>query len=150
VYEPIAEESTKLLILDRDPRSAAGISEMLREHGCGCTIVHSLAGILKSIKSQQPSAVLVRAALQQPEFGCDHIVRVLKQAYPDLPVVITATESNRRVAAIWDEFGVPCLMEPFEPEQLFAALRGTQGAPHDHRKVSGGKSGGVTCSTRDA
>lgn len=129
MYEPIAEESTKLLILDRDPRSAAGISEMLSEQGCGCTIVSSVAGILKSIKSEQPSAVIVRAALQQPEFGCDHIVRVLKQAYPDLPVVITATESNRRVTAIWDEFGVPCLMEPFDAAELFAALQGCKLRP---------------------
>ncbi|HEY0940114.1 MAG TPA: hypothetical protein VGE08_08465 [Steroidobacter sp.] len=145
MYEPIAEESTKLLILDRDPRSAAGISEMLSEQGCGCTVVSSVAGILKSIKSQQPSAVLVRAALHQPEFGCDHIVRVLKQAYPDLPVVITSTESNRRVTAIWDEFGVPCLMEPFEAAELFAALQRIQGPARDHRKA-----GGVTCSTRGA
>jgi DNA-binding response OmpR family regulator len=137
VYEPIAEESTKLLILDRDPRSAAGISDMLSEQGCGCTIVSSVAGILKSIKSEQPSAVIVRAALHQPEFGCDHIVRVLKQAYPDLPVVITSTESNRRVTAIWDEFGVPCLMEPFDAAELFATLQNVRGtvrhqgnAPH--------------------
>lgn len=147
MYESIAEESTKLLILDRDPRSAAGITRMLSEQGWDSTIVGSLAGILKSIKSQHPSAVLVRAALDQPEFGCDHIVRVLRQAYPDLPVVITSTESNRRVTAIWDEFGVPCLMEPFDAAELFAALRRVQGQvqglARDHRNA-----GGATYSTR--
>lgn len=138
MYGSIAEESAKLLVLDRDPDSAAGLSNMLAEQGWSCVVVSSVAGVLKSIKSQLPSAIIVRAALHQPEFGCDHIVRVLRQAYPSLPIVITSTEQNRRVEAIWEEFGVPCLIEPFDADELVAALQGVQAPAGAGREVGQG------------
>lgn len=126
MYESIATEARQLLVMDRDSLGAAGLNDMLMKQGWSCVVVTSVAGVLKSIKSSLPHAVIVRAALHHPEFGCDHIVRVLRQTYPRLPIVITSTELNRRVEAIRAEFGVPCLVEPFDAAQLFAALRSVQ------------------------
>ena len=131
----ITADDTKLLVMDRDPLGAAGLNDMLGERGCGCIVVSSVAGVLKSIKSCSPPAVIVRAALDHPDFGCDHILRVLRHTYPSLPIVITSTELNRRVEAISDEFGIPCLIEPFDAAELFAALR--SGYPGLADRVSG-------------
>lgn len=129
MYESITAEATNLLVMDRDPVSAAELHDMLEQCGWSCTVVSSVAGILKTIKSCRPPAVVVRAALDHPDFGGDHIVRVLKQTHPRLPIVITSTELNRRVAAIRDEFAVPCLIEPFDAAELFAALDEAGHAP---------------------
>lgn len=120
----------RLLIMDRDPNAAVAFGEMLGQRDqreWSCTFVASLAGVLKSIKTAPPRALIVRTTANHSanpsEFGCDHVVRVLRQIHPHLPIVITAADWNRRVEAIRDEFDVPCLIEPLDAAELFAALR---------------------------
>lgn len=128
MHDSITAETTKLLIMDRDPGAAAAFGEMLGEPEWSCTFVGNLAGALKSIKTSPPCAIIVRTTANQSvnpsEFGCDHIVRVLRQIHPQLPIVITAADWNRRVEALRDEFHVPCLIEPLDAAELCAALRG--------------------------
>jgi DNA-binding response OmpR family regulator len=112
-----------LVVNGGEPCVSARLCDLLGESGARVRIVTGLASVLRIAKTRTPRAVIIDMTLPTQGMGADHVVRILRQTHPLLPIVAHCATVNRRIESIASEFSIPLLVSPFGAEELLAALR---------------------------
>jgi DNA-binding response OmpR family regulator len=117
-----------ILIIEQQPLISLVIAATLAERGIEARCVNSLAEVFKNVRVGLPKAVLIdltspgQMASPAAAMGTDHIVRVLRQAYPQLCLVALSSPDNVRAQALIREFRLPAIQKPFSSAELIATL----------------------------
>ncbi|HEY5756748.1 MAG TPA: hypothetical protein VIU34_13045 [Steroidobacter sp.] len=129
--ESVATPSAdSIFIIESEHLISSGISDVLDEHGLRSQSFNTLSTLLRAARILKPRAVVIDAASPESvvepheRMGCDHIVRVLRGAYPSLCIVILAVSLDRQTDALVREFKLPIVLKPFGADKLLAVLSG--------------------------
>ena len=101
---------------------------MLAEQGLETSPQARLTDVIKAARAQLPAAVILDLASADAgsdpntRMGADHILRVLRQTYPDLCVVALAAQTSAELVMLSREFRVPLLTGQFDSDTLLAIL----------------------------
>jgi DNA-binding response OmpR family regulator len=119
-----------IFIIEHEHLISSGISDALDEYGLRSQSFNTLSTLLRAARVLKPRAVVIDA--ESPEsvvephdrMGCDHLVRVLRGAYPSLCIVVLAASLDRQTDALVREFKLPIVLKPFAADKLLAVLSG--------------------------
>lgn len=120
--------SSSVFLVERDQLTSASIGEVLAGLGLRTRIIDKMSEIFKAARVEVPAAVMIdlstAGASDDPHsrMGSDHVLRVLREMYPQLCIVVLSARSEPRIAALSREFQAPLLIKPFEPAQLRSIL----------------------------
>lgn len=119
-----------VFLLERDRQTSVRIGEVLGELGLQVRVIDKLSDIFKAARVEMPGAVMIdlstAGASDDPHsrMGSDHVLRVLRQMYPHLCIVILSASADPRIDALSREFEAPLLINPFETQALRSVLEG--------------------------
>jgi DNA-binding response OmpR family regulator len=117
-----------VFLLERDRQTSIRIGEVLGELGLQARVIDKLSDIFKAARVEMPGAVMIdlstAGASDDPHsrMGSDHVLRVLRQMYPQLCIVVLSATADPRIDALSREFQAPLLLKPFESAELRSVL----------------------------
>lgn len=120
--------SSSVFLVERDRETSAHIGEVLAALGLQARVIDKLSDIFKAARAEEPAAVMIdlstAGASDDPHsrMGSDHVLRVLREMYPDLCIVVLSASADPRIGALSREFRAPLLIKPFEPAELRSVL----------------------------
>jgi CheY-like chemotaxis protein len=112
----------EILIIDGERGGERFLTDAVVQTGLSCRFVSGLAEAFKTARVSRPRAVIINTTMPASDMGPDHLLRMLRQTYPAIPLIVVSASANRQVAAIAAELQVPMLIAPVSPAQLRAAL----------------------------
>ncbi|MDY6944490.1 MAG: hypothetical protein SXG53_02130 [Pseudomonadota bacterium] len=120
--------TASVFLLERDRQTSIRIGEVLGELGLQARVIDKLSDIFKSARVAMPGAVMIdlstAGASDDPHsrMGSDHVLRVLRQMYPQLCIVLLSATADPRIDALSREFQAPMLLKPVEAAALRSVL----------------------------
>jgi FixJ family two-component response regulator len=122
--------SPSVFLLERDRQTSIRTGEILGALGLQARVIEKLSDIFKAARVEMPGAVMIdlstAGASDDPHsrMGSDHVLRVLRQMYPQLCIVVLSESADPRIDALSREFEAPMLIKPFETAALRSVLEG--------------------------
>ncbi|WP_129780399.1 DNA-binding transcriptional response regulator [Peristeroidobacter soli] len=120
--------SRTVFLIEQEPLVSMWIKEALAAHGLETLPQARLVDVIKAARADPPAAVILDLASADvgadpnTRMGADHILRVLRQTYPDLCVVALAGHAGTKQQMLLQEFRVPVLTKPFASADLLRIL----------------------------
>ena len=120
--------SPTIFLIAQEPRTSRRIAKILSAQGLETLPQARLADVIKAARARLPAAVILDLASADAgsdpntRMGADHILRVLRQTYPDLCVIALAAQKSAQLEMLSREFRVPLLAGRFESDALLAIL----------------------------
>ena len=112
----------RVLVVDEEVNIAELISHAVRFEGWVPTVVHTGSKAVSAAKQQRPDAVVLDVML--PDFDGMEVLRRLRQAHPDVPVLfLTARDSVEDRVSGLTAGGDDYVTKPFSLEEVIARLR---------------------------
>ncbi|MFC4314170.1 hypothetical protein ACFPN2_34170 [Steroidobacter flavus] len=117
-----------IFLVERESSRAIRLSEALAARGLQTRAMARLVDVMKASRTQMPRAVIIdlacagNATEPHERMGPDHIMRVLRQTYPELCIVALASSADARMEAIAREFRVPLITKSFGSAELLSIL----------------------------
>ncbi len=121
----IAQDGTRILIVDDDVVNLQAAAETLKLEGYSVTAVNSGKAALKELE-RQPDYSLVILDVMMPEMSGYEVCRKLRESKSifELPVLILTAKASTEDIVMGFEAGTnDYLPKPFEPEELMARVR---------------------------
>jgi DNA-binding response OmpR family regulator len=119
----------RILIVDDEPDIAEVLGDRLTAYGFDVQIAHSARSCYLAVDECLPDLILLD--IQMPEIsGLDALVK-LKEAHPQLPVLMVSASTAKGVMEEPEKLGAEgYILKPFEPRDLMDkvhAILGTRG-----------------------
>jgi CheY-like chemotaxis protein len=112
----------RVLVIDDDEAVRAGMAQLLRDWGCACVAVESIAEAQAAARAYRPDMVISDYRLREQRTGAEAIAALRAEFGADLPALLitgdTAPERLREARAS----GVPLLHKPVSPPLLYRRL----------------------------
>jgi hypothetical protein len=98
-------------LVEREPLISGWISDVLAKRGVQVRVLPKVLDVMRAARSAEPHAVIVDLAsiaeAHEPHLrmGPDHVMSVLRQAYPRLCIVALVSTYNTQMQALSQDFG---------------------------------------------
>lgn len=133
--------ASTVFLVERDPATSAQIGELLTALNLRSRVIERMSDIFKVARTEAPGVVMIDlvtvGASDDPHsrMGSDHVLRVLRQMYPKLCIVVLSASSDPRIDALAREFQAPVLIKPFESAELRSVLEDCGVLTPEHRPL---------------
>ena len=108
-----------VLVVDDEPSIRDYLAEVLRFEGYDCECFSGSLAALSYLSAQEKPADLVLADISMPDMGCIDLLRSVKEAHPDLPVILVSGLYELALAVDALEAGADdYLKKPVKPTDL--------------------------------
>jgi two-component system, sensor histidine kinase len=114
-------ENVHVLVIDDDALVRAGMMQMLKDWGCSCDAVHSVAPALAAARARRPTVVISDYRLPGHETGA-MAVAALRAELPELPALLVTGDTAPARIFEATASGIPLLHKPVSPSLLRRAL----------------------------
>jgi two-component system response regulator MprA len=112
----------RLLVVDDDPDIRLQLKTILKAYHFTVETAANGQEALERVKATVPDGIFLD--LRMPVMDGFEALDSLRQAYPDVPIIVITASKTRDIAQKVRTMGANgCLLKPFDPEALRAILR---------------------------
>jgi DNA-binding response OmpR family regulator len=111
----------RVFVVDDDPATLEGMSEMLTASGYDVTAVHGFLDAKRLLDTSVPDLLIVDIRLGA--YNGLHLVVRQHLAHPTCPIIATTAYPDAVLEAEAREYGAAFVQKPFRPEDFLALIR---------------------------
>jgi two-component system response regulator AtoC len=116
-------KSPNLLIVEKDPRQARLLNEVLVPEGFECTLSGSLPEAEKAVLREDPKCIILSLDMERGEGGRTP-VQAVRSHSPHLPIIaLSGGDSVQDVVDAMRDGATDCMRRPVRPEELLLKVR---------------------------